>query len=581
MHPNIKLYDVPEISSVQNMVVRSSSVFGQKLALEDLKQTPISRLTYSELLSNILKFGTALQKLGLKPRSHIAIIGENRVQWALSYLTCMCFDFVACPIDRNLPTNDILNILHESDSVAVIYSDQFEPILSEAHSSLKYLKWYINMDFMVRKGNTYSMVELINRSPGCSAGQLPKINPNEIAEIIFTSGSLGCAKGVMLSQKNLSSNLMAMVSVVLIEQHDRFLSILPMHHSYECTCGLLCPLYSGASIHYARSLKTVVEDLQASHATILLGVPLLYDKMFRRIYKSIKEKKIASLLIKPLVKVTNFLEMVGWKSSKRIVFKEIHERFGGSVRLFIAGGAAPDPMVAKGLREFGFSLIQGYGLTETSPILTLNPIQFFKDDSAGIPLPGVKIKIQNPDHAGVGEILTQGPNIMIGYYKNEKATRDVFDDGWFKTGDLGHLDQDGFLHIAGRSKNVIISKRGENVYPEELEDLLLRSPFVLECMVYGENDPKHGEVIAVQIVPDAEAFIDLSETHDIRITDDLMRETLTKEVAKVNKQVASFKQITKLHLRDREFDKTTTQKVKRYLVAKSPGTVVDSANVAS
>jgi long-chain acyl-CoA synthetase len=578
MHPNIKLFDVPKINSIQEMVIRSASVFGNKLALEDLRQTPVSRLHFNELLPKILKFGSALKKLGIKRRDHVAIVGENRVQWALSYLTCMSFDFVACPIDRNLPTNDILNILHESNSLAVIYTDQFEPILTEARPSLKHLKFYINMDLPYHHDHSYSMIELITHSVGCKSDELPEINPTDLAEVIFTSGSLARAKGVMLSQKNLASNLMAMVSVVKIDTHDRFLSVLPMHHSYECTCGLLCPLYTGASVHYSQSLKTVVEDLQSSHATILLGVPLLYEKMFKRIYKSIQENKIKSLIVPPLVRATNFLSKFGWKASKLIVFRELHERFGGAIRLFITGGAASNPAVARGLQSFGFTMIQGYGLTETSPILTLNPVQFHKDNAAGIPLPGVDIKINNPDHLGVGEIWAKGPNVMLGYYKNEKATHNVLENGWFKTGDLGYMDGDRFLHIAGRLKNVIISKRGENVYPEELEDLLLRSPFVLECMVYGEKDPKHGEVIAVQILPDAEAFIALAETENVRITDDLMREILLKEVSKVNKQVASYKQITKMQLREREFDKTTMQKVKRYLVSKNGAVPAESVN---
>lgn len=575
MRPDIKLNDVPKIISVQEMVLRSSNTFGNKLALEDLRQTPLPRLQYTELLSNILKFGSALKKIGLKRRDHVAVVSENRVQWALSYLTCMCFDFVACPIDRNLPKNEILNILHESDSVAVIYSDQFEAMISEARPSLRHLKWYVNMDLAARRDHTHSMSEMILQAGVCRAEDLPKIDPAEIAEIIFTSGSLARAKGVMLSQKNLASNLMAMVSVVLISQTDRFLSVLPMHHSYECTCGLLCPLYTGASVHYAQSLKTVVEDLQTSHATILLGVPLLYEKMFKRIYLSIKENKVKSLIVPPLLKATDILAKFGWKASKRIVFRELHERFGGSIRLFIAGGAASNPVVARGLKAFGFNMIQGYGLTETSPILALNPVQFHKDDSAGLPLPGIELKIQNPDGLGVGEICAKGPSIMLGYYKNDKATGEVMDGPWFRTGDLGFFDKDGFLHISGRLKNVIISKRGENVYPEELEDLLMRSQFVLECMVYGEKDPKHGEVIAAQILPDAEAFIALSETQNVQITDQLMRETLNREVSKANKQVAQFKQITKIYIREREFEKTTTQKVKRYLELRQTATVPD------
>jgi long-chain acyl-CoA synthetase len=359
---------------------------------------------------------------------------------------------------------------------------------------------------------------------------------------------------------------MAMVRYIEIRADDRFLMVLPIHHTYACTCGMLCPLYVGASVHFARSLKTVVEDMQQVKGTILLAVPLLYDKMFRRIYKGIAEKKVISMLIGPIIKVTDFLQGAGWKNSKRQVFKEIHQRFGGSVRLFIAGGAAQDPTVSKGLREFGFNFVQGYGLTETSPILALNTLEHFKDDAAGLPLPGVTLRINDPDHLGVGEIWAKGPNVMLGYYNNERATRETFEDGWFKTGDLGRIDEEGFLHISGRKKNVIISKSGENVYPEELEDLLQRSPFILESLVYGEEDPKLDEIIAVQIVADAEAFIELAETRNIPITRELMQSTIAGEIQRVNKELPPFKQIRKFYLRDHEFEKTTTQKVKRYLV---------------
>lgn len=568
MRPAITLNTVPHISSIQEMVQRSARVYASKLAIEDLKETPIPRLTYGGLMTEILKFGTALRDLGLPERSHIAVIGENRVQWGLAYLTALCFNYVIVPIDKNLTINEILNILHESDAVAIIYADTFEPILSERRMSMKKLKYYINMDIPERKDDTLSMPEMIAASEGCSTEDLPAVDPDEMAEIIFTSGSLGRAKGVMLSQRNLASNLVSMVSMLMVHPSDRFLSVLPMHHTYECTCGLLCPLYTGASVHYARSLKTVVDDLQASRATMLLGVPLLFDKMFKRIYKSIREKKVTSVIIGPLIKATGLLEKVGWKGAKRQIFHEIHERFGGSIRLFIAGGAAVDPLVARGLREFGFTFLQGYGLTETSPILALNRPDAFKDDAAGLPLPGVTLKINAPGPDGVGEVWAKGPNVMLGYYKNEEATRNTFEGEWFKTGDLGFRDEDGFLHISGRQKNVIISRRGENVYPEELEDLLKRSPYVLESMVYGEPDEKHDEIIAVQIVPDAEAFIELAETRGIEITDGLIKEVVGREVTKVNNEVAGFKQIRKFYVRDHEFEKTTTQKVKRYLVKK-------------
>jgi long-chain acyl-CoA synthetase len=558
------LFPVPEIASIQDMVFHSARTYGDKIALEDLKDYPIPRLTFNSLLKNIAKFGMALRALGLKERSHIAVIGENRVQWSLAYLTAMCFDQVVVPIDKNLTLNEILNILHESDAEAIVYSDAFEPIFEERRSSVKKLKHFINMDIPAGKRHVHSMVEMIQRSKGCEPDRFPRIDPHMPAEIIFTSGSLGRAKGVVLTQGNLATNLMAMTTLVEIGPDDRFLGVLPIHHTYACTCGFLCPIYKGGSVHFAQSLKTVVDDLQTVHATILLGVPLLYDKMFKRIYKSISEKKVTSLLIKPLIKAGDVAERFGWKGFRRVVFKEIHEKFGGSIRLFIAGGAAPDPLVAKGLREFGFVFIQGYGLTETSPILALNQVGNFKDDAAGIPLPGVTLRINNPDHLGVGEIWARGPNVMPGYYKNERATRDTFEGDWFKTGDLGRMDEDGFLHIAGRMKNVIISKSGENVYPEELEDLLSRSPFVLESLVYGEDDEKQGEIIAAQVVVDAEAFIELAESRGREITQDLMKNVIADEIAFVNKEVPTFKQIRKFYIRDHEFEKTTTQKVKRY-----------------
>lgn len=566
MKKELKLYNVPGIESIQDMLIQSSRKFGSKLALEDLNPTPISKVNYRELLDHVLRFGTSLKNLGLKERAHIAVIGENRVQWAITYLTAMCFNYVIVPIDRNLTTNEIMNIMHESDSEAIVFSGSYAGVMAEGKSSLKKMKFFICMDDTGEDKEFLNMPKLIYQSKEVTTDELPKINNEELAEIIFTSGSLGRAKGVMLTQKNLSSNLMDMVSMVLIDENDRFLSVLPMHHTYECTCGLLCPLYCGASAHYARSLKTVVDDIQTVKATILLGVPLLYDKMFRRIIKTIKENKVKSVVVPPLVKLTNLIASAGLTTLKKKVFSELHHKFGGAVRIFIAGGAAPDPLVAKGLREFGFTFIQGYGLTETSPILALNRLDSFKDNAAGIPLPSVQIKIHRPDENGSGEIWVKGPSVMLGYYKNEKVTNDAFEDGWFKTGDIGFVDDEGFLHINGRKKNVIIPRGGKNVFPEEIEDILNRSPFILESLVFGEKDLKQDEIIAAQIVADAEAFIEYSESNKESITDELINKIIQQEIEKTNKQLAAHKQIKKFFIREKEFEKTTTQKIKRYLV---------------
>jgi long-chain acyl-CoA synthetase len=572
---NIKLHKVPEVSSIQDMLVQSARRFGEKVALEDLAPTPIPKVSYNQLLQYVSRFGCALKNMGIKERAHIAVISENRVQWGITYLTAMCFNYVIVPIDKNLNVNEVMNIIHESDAEVIVFSESFDSMLRERHDVLKKLKTFISMDLPSDKDGFKSMINLLSNTGPCSQEQLPKINPEDLAEIIFTSGSLGRAKGVMLSQKNLAANLMSMVSMMFIYPEDRFLSVLPIHHTYECTCGFLCPLYSGASAHYARSLKTVVEDLQNVKATMLLAVPLLYDKMFKRIYKSIQEDKVKSKIVPPMIKVTGLFEKVGWKGLKKKVFKELHERFGGHIRVFIAGGAAPDPKVAKGLREFGFTFVQGYGLTETAPILALNQLDNFKDDAAGIPLPKVELKINKPDSEGVGEVYAKGPNVMIGYYKNEKLTSDAFDDGWFKTGDLGYIDKDGFLHISGRQKNVIIAKNGKNVFPEEIEDILNRSPYILESLVYGEKDPKQDEIIAVQLVIDAEAFIEYSEKNKVKITDELIKKTIDSVIKESNKELSSHKQIKKYYIRESEFEKTTTQKIKRYLIKKDREIVSD------
>lgn len=562
---NLKLYEVPKISTIQEMILMNTQKYSSKLALEDLNNTPIPKVTYAQLLDKILRFGHALQLLGIKERSHVALIGENRVQWAISFLTAACFNYVIVPIDKNLTENEIFNIIHESDSEAVIFSENFSESFSKLSSSRR-LKHFICMDSTQTDDNFINMGDMIDQSLPASINNLPKINPDDLFEIIFTSGSLGRAKGVMLSQRNLATNLVDMVSMMFIYPEDRFLSVLPMHHTYECTCGMMCPIYCGSSVHYARSLKTVVDDIQKVKATMLLGVPLLFDKMFKRISKTIKDDKVKSFIVPPLVKLTNFASLLGWKDLKRKIFKEMHEKFGGHMRIFIAGGAAPDPLVAKGLREFGFTFVQGYGLTECSPILTLNRLDEFKDNAAGLPLPSVELKINNPDNEGIGEIWTKAPSVMLGYYKNELQTEKAFENGWFKTGDIGYVDDDGFLHICGRLKNVIISNSGKNVFPEEIEDLLNRSPFILECVVYGEKDSKHDEVIATKIVVDAEAIIQLAESTQKKITPDFIHEIIKDEINSINKELPAFKQIKRFHIQDKEFEKTTTQKIKRYLI---------------
>ncbi len=571
MKTDLPLFETRSIDSIQDMLLQSVKQYGKRQALTDFNPTPISSVTFEQLLQHVRAFGTALHKLGLKERSHIAVISENRVQWGIAYLAAVCYNYVIVPVDRNLGKTEVLNIIHESDARAVVFSSSVESHFESVHKSLRKIRHYIHMDLPGQEGEFLSMKAMMDDVPAAKFREMPEIEPDKLSIIVFTSGSLGRAKGVMLTQKNIAADLMGMVQMIRLYPEDRFLSVLPIHHTYECTCGFLCPLYKGCSVYYARSLKTIPEDLKQSKASILLGVPLLYEKMYNNIRKGIREKTITRIIVPPMQGAGNLLNKLGWRQAQRTLFKSLHEKFGGNIRLFIAGGAAPDPEVAEGLRKLGFQFVQGYGLTETAPILTLNRLDAFKDDAAGLPIPGVKIKIDEPDENGVGEILAHGDNIMPGYYKNEQATRDTFTDaGWFRTGDLGYIDDDGFLHISGRKKNVIIAANGKNVFPEELEDLLNRSPYIQESMVYGKAVSDYHEKIEAQIVVDGEALIARAESKNREITGEWVRELIQREINKVNKQLTSYKRIQNFIVREEEFAKTTTQKIKRYMVGKDP-----------
>ncbi len=565
MKKELDLFEALPISTVQELIIKSCEKYKDKIALEDYINYPISKVTYNQLYEYIVKFGKSLLELGIKEREQIAVIGENRIQWGITYLTSMAFNFVIVPVDKNLSSNEMINVLHESGAKAIIFSETFRQTVCEMKEVLPNLKHLISMDLKENEDGCQSMIEMIEKQ-NTDKVKLPSINPDDLAEIIFTSGSLGRAKGVMLSQKCLASNLMGMIGMIQIISEDRFFSVLPIHHTYECTCGFLCPLYVGGSIHFSRSLKTILEDIQRAKPTIMLGAPLLFNKIYAKIMKGISEDKIKSKVVGPIIKLTNILDSIGLKNSKKLFLKELHNKFGGSIRLMVVGGAAPDPKVAKGFREFGFNFVQGYGLTETSPILALNRINYFKDDAAGLPLPGVQIRINQPDKNSVGEVFAKGDNVMLGYYNNQKLTDDAFDNGWFKTGDLGFIDDDGFLHLSGRKKNIIIANNGENVFPEEIEDLLSRNPFILECMVYGQEDEKHDEIIAAQIVTNSETFIEYATKNNIKITSELINKIISEAVAETNKHLAAFKRIKKFYIRENEFEKTTTQKIKRHLV---------------
>jgi long-chain acyl-CoA synthetase len=390
-----------------------------------------------------------------------------------------------------------------------------------------------------------------------------KIDNKEVRIILFTSGTTDLSKAVMLTHWNISYNIMNSCKMILVSPEDRFFSVLPLHHTYECTAGFLVPIYRGASVAYCEGLRYIAKNMQEAKPTMILAVPLLFENMYNKIWESIR-KENKEKAVKIILGISEFLLKLGIDIRPK-VFKKIHDNFGGRLRIGISGAAALDKETARGFRKFGIHLIQGYGLTECSPLAALNRDVYYNDAAAGREVPGIQLKIDEPNGEGVGEILVKGDNVMMGYYNNEEATKKTLKNGWLYTGDLGYLDNDGFLIITGRKKNVLITKNGKNVYPEEIETLLNHRELIKESLVY-QKDTKEADdtTIAASIVPKYEVidqkFGELSE--------EAIKDKMWEEIKEVNSNLVSYKHIKEFEIRKEEFEKTTTMKIKRYLTNK-------------
>lgn len=564
---NIPLYDVREISDVREMLNSSAELYNNRTAFY-IKQKGIegySSITYGQCKRYVDALGTGLMSLGLSGSS-VAIIGESRYEWTVSYMAILNGVGVVVPIDKELPVNEIESLLTRAKVSAVIFSGSKMETISAVRQNLDFVKYYIDMDLETDTDGYLSLQGIISRGLKLlENGDVSYINTpidrEAMSIILFTSATTDKSKAVMLSHKNIASNLMAMSKMVFIGVDDVFLSILPIHHTYECTCGQLCPLYRGASIAYCEGLRHIVKNLQESKATVMLAVPLIFEAMYKKIWEQAAKNGIDGKL-KLALKISRLFRKAGIDLRKKL-FSAIHNNFGGHMRLLISGAAGIDPTVAKGFRNLGLLFIQGYGLTECSPIAALNRDCDYQDDAAGLPLPSVELKIVNKNNEGVGEILVKGPNVMLGYYKDEEATSKAFEDGFFRTGDLGYIDSQKFVHITGRKKNVIVTKNGKNIYPEEIEGLLNKSPYILESMVFGKNDEIFGDVVvSAIIVPDMEKIHEVLK--DVLPDSDEVRELLHKEVKAVNKSIVTYKYIKDFTIRETEFEKTTSKKIKRY-----------------
>lgn len=545
------LYEVKKITDLKDLLEQSASSFSEKTAFLMKCDGQYMPITYSRFKHDVDALGTALIDLGLKDK-RIAVIGENRYEWAVAYMAVVCGTGVVVPLDKELPEDEVRPLIEIADLEAIIYSPKNAAIVE----SVK-IKHKIDMETgikeLIKKGT--ELLEKGNRDFLDA-----KIDAEKMSILLFTSGTTSSAKAVMLSHKNIVTNLMAMCSMINVDTNDTMLSILPLHHTYECTCGFLAPFYRGCTIAYCEGLRYIAKNIKEAKATLILCVPLLAENIHRKIWNQARKTKRADKLEKG-IKISNFLRKFGI-DKRRQIFADIHNEFGGKLTRLVSGAAGIDPEISKGLTDLGINVVQGYGLTECAPIGALNRFVYFKFESAGLPLPGVEIKIDSPDEDGIGEILIKGDNVMLGYYNNEEATKAVIKDGWFYTGDLGYMDKDSFVYITGRKKNVIVTKNGKNIFPEELETRLCRSPYISECMVYGQDSEDGDTLVIAQVIPQMDEIeAVLGKTPSVEKIQELMDE----EALKVNHQLQLYKRINKVIIRHEEFAKTTTQKIKRHV----------------
>ena len=561
------IYEKREITDFKDLINQSVSIYGNKDAFW-IKNAmgEYEGITYKEFYRDIEALGTELINMGLK-HEKIAVIGENRYEWGLTYLAVTCGTGTIVPLDKELPANELKYLLETANVKAIVFSDKLTDKVVEAVQGITSIKYFINMDLEEDVQGCLSFRKVLKKGAnliriGDKKFANSKVNPDEVTVLLFTSGTTGLAKGVMLTQRNICSDIVATTQVVDVREDDITLSILPMHHTYECTVNFLLMLYSGVRISFCEGLRYIVPNLKEVKPTVMVAVPLIYEKMYKNIIDTAKNSGKLGVL-QAGVKVSNIADKFNVNLRKKF-FGEILNNFGGRLRLAIAGGAASKPEVLKGLQDIGFFVIQGYGLTEASPIAFVNHVDDFKNNSIGKPLPGVEAKIVNPDKNGIGEIWIKGPMVMQGYYENEEATKDTFsEDGWLKTGDLGYKDNEDFYYITGRKKNVIVTKNGKNIFPEEVESYLNKSHLIRESLVFGKE--VEGEIepqICAIIVPDYDAI--RKQTGKNTIDDDEVEKLIAQEVKKANKQMPTYKYVKKFEIQKQELSKTTTHKIKRY-----------------
>lgn len=560
--------DARKVTDIRDMLYSGLELYADNpLFLEKNKATKqYETVTYKEYITEVECLGTALMKLGLKDKT-LSVLGENRYRWATGYMAIVAGTGVVVPIDKLLPIHEIMNIVNRITPEAIIFSGKKTEEMREVAKKTDSVKYFIGMDLKPSEADgrflSYDTVVEMGKEEIAKGNREfidAIVDPEAITILLFTSATTSKSKAARLSQKNLISNVMSATSVIYMDSNDRFLSLLPLHHTFESTCGFLIPIFMGASIAYCESLKTIVDDLKASGSTIMLGVPLLFEGMYKKLWKKAELSGSAKKL-RTALKISNFLMKLGIDLRKKL-FHSIYEGLGGTIRMFISGAAAMTPEIAEFYRNIGLNFFQGYGLTETSPILSVNSDTDFIDASAGKAIPGVEIMIWEPNKEGIGEIVAKGPNVFVGYLDEPELNKEIFEGGYFHTGDMGYMDDTGFVFITGRKKSVIVTQNGKNIYPEEIELLINTYAFVNESMVYGKiKEGSKEELITAVVYPDADAIQAEFGKSDPEFVEKKVREMIKA----VNSKLVDYKKIKDIKIRNEEFVKTTTSKIKRYV----------------
>ena len=586
LHPYHKITDLKDMLEQSHQKHPDNVAFLSK----PVKGEPYFPVNYKKYYADVEAVGTMLLELGFGPDSRLAIVAETRYEWYVSYLAGMNGETIMVPIDKELQKDELLSLFNRSYCDGIIYSPQLADRVESVADQVPTLKHLILMnDPSFATGKTEQDDETIHDHPeeivsedgtavpltawndllregrrmlsqGDQRFREVQIDPEAVRVLLFTSGTTDKSKCVMHSHKTICANIMEMGQLLFVglNNDDIVLSILPLNHTYECTCGFLYQIYKGDTIAQVEGLRYITDNMKESKVTTILAVPLLLESVHRQVWKNIRRQG-KEKLVRRMMSLSRGLKKIGI-DIRRKVFSSIHDAFGGNMKTFISGGAAIDPQILQDFYDWGFVAVQGYGLTEFAPILALNREKYFRHDSAGLPLHGNEIKIINPDEDGIGEILGRGANMMLGYYEAPDLTAEAIIDGWYHTGDMGYLTDEGFLIITGRKKNTIITKNGKNIYPEELEAVLNRNPEIAESVVSAEPRISGDHLIVVEIFPDKEAVEErLGKGADEEQILNLMQEL----VKKLNSQIPTYQGIRDVRIRDTEFPKNTSRKILR------------------